>query len=272
MEQSDDKTGLADESAVKQSYDGEAKVAAPIDEFLDGSEDDEKGSNDDNGPHDESAISSSAGTTNRKRRRCRRNRKAGEHHPSSGKRTYKPYSQMSWEERKQSDERETKRANLRREQLIAAGQAMAPYNTTQFLMEQHEPVGPSGEVQSFLNVRDKDSSIAGRSSGSITGESSVADEDDGTEDMFLEKEFSEAYENFHAERLQMMSKDELIREYVQLEAKLERLQHGQPDSAIEETSDTKILVEIRRLKEENLKLFAENDRLRSELGILRASS
>jgi hypothetical protein len=208
----------------------------------------------------------------RRWRRNRRKRKAGEHHqPSaSGRRQpWKPYMKMTWEERLEADERVTLRANRRRDQLQASGQAMAPYNTTQFLMEQHEPTrvppptGAISDAQSSSAFPYYDVDGAGRSSGSLTGESSVTDIDDAAEVLFLEREFAEEYESFQAERLQTLTKDELIREYVEMEKKLERLQQqGWTGRGIDG------LTETQRLAEENTRLSRENDRLRAELAVL----
>jgi len=45
---------------------------------------------------------------------------------------------MTWEERQAVDEKEAIRATTKREARMALGQPMAPYNTTQFLMDQHD--------------------------------------------------------------------------------------------------------------------------------------
>jgi len=104
----------------------------------------------------------------------------------------------------------------------------------------------------------------GRSSGSVTGESSVADVDDaGAEVMFIEKEFAEEYENFRAERLQTLTKDELVRDYIDLERRLEKLQQSRADQS--ETAAT----EVEGLRTENARLSAENESLRTELAKLR---
>lgn len=44
------------------------------------------------------------------------------------------------------------------------------------------------------------------------------------EEEFLEKEFVEMYDNMYVERLQKMSKDELIKDYIEMEIKLDRFQ------------------------------------------------
>lgn len=218
---------------------------------------------------DKKAAGQEGQTSGRRRRRCRRKRKAGEHHQPTGRqRQWKPYSKMTWEERQKADERITMRANRVRERRFKSGLAMAPYNTTQFLMAQHEP--PAGSEQSttfpFLELDVGPACPGGgRSSGSVTGESSsVADVDDaGAEVMFMEKEFAEEYENFRAERLQTLTKDELVRDYVDLERKLEKMQQNRIESSDESAT------EVERLRRENARLSAENDSLRTELAKLR---
>jgi len=205
-------------------------------------------------------------TTGRRRRRCRRKRKAGEHHQQAGRqRQWKPYSKMTWEEREKADERITIRANRAREGRFKSGLAMAPYNTTQFLMAQHEPTGSEQSATFPFLELDMPQACPGRSSGSITGESSVADVDDaGAEVMFMEKEFAEEYENFRAERLQTLTKDELVRDFIDLERKLEKMQQNKV-----EQNDRGSATEVERLKTENARLSAENDSLRTELAKLR---
>jgi len=203
-------------------------------------------------------------TSGKRRRRCRRKRKAGEHHQQAGRqRQWKPYSKMTWEERQKADERITIRANRVRERRFNSGLAMAPYNTTQFLMAQHEPTGSEQSATFPFLELDMPQACPGRSSGSVTGESSVADVDDaGAEMMFMEKEFAEEYENFRAERLQTLTKDELVRDYIDLERRLEKLQQSRMD---EQESAT----DVERLRRENARLTTENESLRTELAKLR---
>jgi len=224
------------------------------------------------GADDEASAAATEDPSSRKWRRGRRNRKAGDHHQFSGRADRhrqwkcKPYPRMTWTERREMQ------ANRRRDRLQASGQAMAPFNTTQFLMEQHEPlpIGASGDVQPFFN--DKDSYGANRSSGSLTEDSSsVADLDDAVELLFLEKEFTEEYESFQAERLLTLSKDELIREYVELEKKLERIQrsHGTSRSHGDER---RFADDLKRLANENARLSEENAQLRVALATVQRLS
>ena len=111
------------------------------------------------------------------------------------------------------------------------GQPPAPYNTTQFLMEDHSDLPDleqkladaitSETLGSFQKPlappRTRDSSF------SIDSEEDYFYSSPEDEEEFLTKEFSSAYEDLHAERLSTLTKSELIQEYVQLEAKLDIL-------------------------------------------------
>ena len=195
---------------------------------------------------------------NGKRKRHRRKAKGGRHH-----RKWKPYNKLTWEERKVADDREEKRACMKREERFASGQPMAPYNTTQFLMEQHESSGAiieSHAPRHRSSRGDRDGSWS-LDSGSDDCDSSVDDEE-----TFMEREFTEAYESEHAERLQRMTKDELVREYLELEAKNEKLEKNLRSvndltvGANNNVARVSLLeAEIVRLRQENGSLLAENN-------------
>lgn len=109
----------------------------------------------------------------------------------------------------------------------------APYNTTQFLMEDHSDLpdleqklagaaaGESAAVQLFQKptapTRTRDSSF------SIDSDDDYFYSSPEDEEEFLTKEFSSAYEDLHAERLGGLTKSELIQEYIQLESKVDLL-------------------------------------------------
>lgn len=88
---------------------------------------------------------------------------------------------------------------------------LVPYNTNKFLMEEHMPetgrLTPSG--------RNRDSSF-----------SVDSDENLYNEEEFLSKEFSSVYEDARSERLEGMSKQQLIQEYLQLEASYDKLSNN----------------------------------------------
>lgn len=208
---------------------------------------------------------------NGKKKRRRRMR-GGRNH-----RKWKPYDKLSWKERRELEERETVRANQKREEAFAHGHPVAPYNTTQFLMEDHikNESLTSPDVQQD-DGHDSRESKSGSRSSEYSDESSSSPEDGG--DHFMEKEFSETYDNIHAERLQMMSKDELIKDYLEMEAKLERLEKRYKNklrkrvsrqesstSLSSEGEDSIDLHRARKLEDEYKLLKDENTALKREL-------
>ncbi|CAG9531506.1 unnamed protein product [Cercopithifilaria johnstoni] len=72
----------------------------------------------------------SANASNTKTKKSRRRR--------GGKGRWKPYHTLSLKEKIAQEEKEVRNAVEKRERLFSRGKPMAPYNTTQFLLEDHE--------------------------------------------------------------------------------------------------------------------------------------
>ncbi|ELK31896.1 Protein HEXIM1 [Myotis davidii] len=145
--------------------------------------------------------------------------------PSKKKRHWKPYYKLTWEEKRKFDEKQSLRASRVRAEMFAKGQPVAPYNTTQFLWM-------------ITTRRSRTSKPASTPSGLRPTDTSdeefmeeAGEEDGGSE--FLQRDFSETYERFHAESLQNMSKQELIREYLELETCLSRMEGENNRSRLE---------------------------------------
>ncbi|XP_069490334.1 protein HEXIM1-like [Ambystoma mexicanum] len=142
--------------------------------------------------------------------------------PSKKKRRWKPYFKLSWEEKQQLEERESVRAARLRAEMFAKGQPVAPYNTTQFLMEDHAQAEPDlrsgGGTESSEEEPPEEESEGPGSDG--TGGPGSGLRPGG----FLLKDFSETYERYHTESLQNMSKQQLVREYLELEKCLSRME------------------------------------------------
>uniref|UniRef100_A0A1E1XR56 Putative negative regulation of cyclin-dependent protein kinase n=1 Tax=Amblyomma sculptum TaxID=1581419 RepID=A0A1E1XR56_AMBSC len=199
----------------------------------------------------------------------------------SKKRKWKPYYKLSWEERRELEERESRRANRLRQRMFAHGQPVAPYNTTQFLMEDHCVQEPDYESMNGHH-RHRENSLNDSVDSSDEFYSSPEDEED-----FLQKQFSEAYDDVHAERLNAMSKAELVQEYLLLEERVEELElklraarnaradaqtqtgaDARPATDSEEQAQQKMAVfrdEIRKLADENALVRAHNRALREAL-------
>ncbi|KAG8566645.1 hypothetical protein GDO81_013331 [Engystomops pustulosus] len=201
--------------------------------------------------------------------------------PSKKKRRWKPYNKLTWEEKKRLEERESQRASRMRAEMFAKGQPVAPYNTTQFLMEDHDQEEPDLCPPPRRGVASLPSLHANSFSKEDSTEEDLEEEDDGTGSdgmgsddgaEFLQKDFSETYEKYHAESLQDMSKQELVREYLELEKCLSRMEEetnrlrlkdittmqvaGTQESRIRELE-----MEVEKLKEENHRLLREREQV-----------
>ncbi|KAM8947707.1 protein HEXIM1 [Pelodytes ibericus] len=198
--------------------------------------------------------------------------------PSKKKRRWKPYNKLTWEEKKLLEERESQRASRMRAEMFAKGQPVAPYNTTQFLMELHDQEEPDLCPPQRRMVATFPLLNANSTKGDSTEEDLEEDEDgtgsdgvdsnDGTE--FLQRDFSETYERYHAESLQDMSKQELIREYMELEKCLSRMEEENnrlrllevPAATVSGPQNARIQeleLELEKLKEENKRLLQEKE-------------
>lgn len=204
------------------------------------------------------------GSDDKKRKKRRRRHKGGKNH-----RRWKPYDKMSFTEKKRLEEKESRRANQKREEAFASGHPVAPYNTTQFLMDDHfqsEAISPDLHRH---NSKDSNNSNISESSSSVS-------DDEFVDGGFQATNFLESYETYNQERLMSMTKEELIHEYVKMEAKLEQFENNQgPESRLSRDSSEGLLSssaeeivdfgEYSRLKEENEKLKEQNLELRKEL-------
>lgn len=146
----------------------------------------------------------SDGNVKKKRRRGKAKRKI-----------MKPYLKISWQERRRNEARNSKRNKRFRKIVLAKTQA--PFNNNQFLMEIHKPE-PENNIFRAPSARTRDSSFSIDSEDNNYFFSLPEDEEE-----YLTKEFSSVYEDAQCERLSNMSKNELIEEYLLLEAKYDTL-------------------------------------------------
>lgn len=126
----------------------------------------------------------------------------------------KPYLTVPWQERRKSVN--TKRNNRFRK--LALSKTQAPFNNNQFLMEIHKP-----EPENNLYLFRTPSARTRESSFSVDSEDNYFYSLPEDEEEYLTKEFSSVYEDAQCERLSNMSKNELIQEYLILEAKYDNL-------------------------------------------------
>ena len=148
-------------------------------------------------------------------------------------RRWKPYNKLSWDEKRALEERDGVRAARLRAELLARGRPVAPYNTTQFLMAEHdggEPdLKPPPRPPHVMGDGEQDYCWESDCSGKEDEEDdefllSCRDEDGSDGEDFLRRDFAETYARYHAESLHAMNKQDLLREYLELEKCLLRLQ------------------------------------------------
>ena len=169
------------------------------------------------------------------------------------RKAFRPYYQLSEGERGAREEREQQRLRRLRERMWARGRIIAPYNTTQFLMAQQ----PEEECYYVSNEQD--------------------DQD------FMSNEFKKEYEVHNLNRLERMSKEMLLNEYMILERKNEHLEEklktiqsaeevqekaviGQTNLEQEYANRVhKLHAEMEKLKMENQRLLTENVAMRKRL-------
>ena len=169
------------------------------------------------------------------------------------RKAFRPYYQLSEGERGAREERERQRLLRLRERMWARGRIIAPYNTTQFLMAQQP------EEDCYYASQEQD------------------DQD------FMSKEFKKEYEVHNLNRLERMSKEMLLNEYMILERKNENLEEklktiqsaeevqekaviGQTNLEQEYANRVhKLQAEMEKLKMENQRLLTENVAMRKRL-------
>lgn len=164
-------------------------------------------------------------------------------------------------------------------------QPPAPYNTTQFLMADHNDLpdleqklskAASLEVPAMFQKppappRTRDSSF------SVDSDEDYFYSSPEDEKEFLTKEFSNAYEDLHAERLNNLSKAQLIQEYLQLETRMDLLtkrqrikNFHQMEERDAENIDSETTMKLKLYQQRIDDLTQENEELKRDNEMLRA--
>lgn len=229
-----------------------------------------------------------SGNNWRKRNRGKRGKVFNRNHHRS-----RPYPSREWDGERvvvnQSlnlDQEQEKRANFVKMSMQKYGKPYAPYNTTQFLMEDHNVREPEfEEISRLLRMHQdqEDSNVVVGKDGAENDSFSTRDGSDSEEfysspddeQDFQQRQFSEVYEHVHAERLSSMSKNQLVQEYMLLEEKAEDLEkklkvaqsmmtetRSRTMSNATPSAETAEADTIAHLKAEIKRLTEENDRLR----------
>jgi len=176
------------------------------------------------------------------------------------RKAYRPYYQLSQGERDVREEREKLRVAKLKERMLAKGRIIAPYNTSAFLMADQ----PSEDFYFSHQV-----------------------EDDQLAEDFMCNEFKKDYEVHNINRLEKMSKEMLLNEYMSLERKNEKLEEKlETISKLEEVHAKKengpdieftnrvinLQYEMEKLKMENQRLLQENQEMKKRLSTTESES
>ncbi len=185
--------------------------------------------------------------------RPRKRHRRGKH-----KRRWKPYSKMTADEKRELEAREAARAAKREADL--KGKPAAPWNTTQFLMEDR------GSTEVRLPCPRVSRTTSVESSGSDEEYYESSEEEMAEHGLFLEQDFESTYQEVAREHLQGMNKSELIQQCLQLEEELTELKElvGVSPAADATESDStlsRLQQELEELQNDNLRLKEENEKL-----------
>jgi len=213
------------------------------------------------------------------------------------RKAFKPYYKLTEGERDLREENERLRLVRLRERMRSKGRIIAPYNTTQFIMaDQHDETLQLLERKLQERDDEKRNGKENNISRNIDDEycnSSPTDE----EEEFISNEFKKDYDIQHITRLEKMSKEMLLNEYMiverkneVLEAKLDNILEKEEEKAnrgeadyefykgeipMEPAMADKIQVfqfEINMLKTENQRLLDENMDIKQRLNQFSDSS
>ncbi|XP_054161573.1 protein HEXIM1-like [Oppia nitens] len=190
---------------------------------------------------------------------------------------------LQWSE---STEQDVRRLHKK---VIDHGQPLAPYNTTQFIMNDHNCDNEvdldaiRGRLQRMRRNHHNDTTNDGNEFNNDEDfYSSPEDESD-----YLQQQFHETYDHIHAERLSSMNKNQLVEEYLHLEGRVEELEKrlkestAQTSTTVRTTCDSEVQTERRghdnhidvehdiidrtfNYRQEIQRLSEENNRLRNQ--------
>ncbi|XP_054726424.1 uncharacterized protein LOC129236207 [Anastrepha obliqua] len=139
---------------------------------------------------------------------------------------------------------------------ILRSRSLVPYNTNKFLMEEHLADVPSALLTPSGRTRD--------SSFSVDSEDNYFFSLPEDEEEFLTKEFANVYEKARVERLENLTKQQLIEECLQIEDRYSSDQGRQQQMNVQRIS-SEFMTKIRILEEKVRELSRENYNLRCQL-------
>lgn len=197
-------------------------------------------------------------------------------HRRGKKRKWKPYSKMTQAERKELEQAQAARQEA---EMARSRRPVAPSNTTQFIMEDRGEASiripsPSRLVRSVSYESSPSGVFVGPASPvlalpspeCVSSSLSFFLGDDGwydsseemaEQDAFLEEDFNQVYAQLRMDRLDHMTKEDLVHQCLDLEQKVFSLQEERDEKQADMER------ELSELKERNTELTEENMKLRT---------
>ncbi len=205
---------------------------------------------------------------------------------------WKPYAKMSEEERKawQSYD-ESRMAQKEKKLAVMSMRPVAPFNTTQFLMEDRSDSSQvykphpseinrcvsfdsstSGWVANHSTIVNPNISLSPPTSQNLfsfsfspsslifLGEESFELEDNSfhEQEAFLEADFNQVYTQMKLDRLEVMSKQDLVQQCYTLEDRIDTIQQEREQERVQAVQ---LLKDLQELQEVNRKLSEDNSKL-----------
>ena len=115
------------------------------------------------------------------------------------RKAYRPYYQLTEEQRRVREDRERLRELKQQERMVAKGRITAPYNTTQFLMSDNKADNILLQLEEKLEARRV------RQNSLSTEEVEEAEKEEAAE--FMSSQFKADYQLQHLDRLESMTKE-----------------------------------------------------------------
>lgn len=197
-------------------------------------------------------IAADERSNNQNKRRNKHTRRGSKKNkPRKPRQKFKPYNTLTWDEKRKLGERDAVKAVRRRKELVLQkGRPIAPYNTTQFLMEEHNVLE---------NFEEKVISHSANKPGYTSSDNNMDSVENGdssstsvSDDEYFDKDFNDFYEKVHIDTLNSYSKEDLIKTVYELESKIEILEKNAKnvvDTQVLLAENTRLTQEIKDLKE-----------------------
>lgn len=157
------------------------------------------------------------------------------HRRGKHRRRWKPYSKMTPEEKQQAESREAARAAKRERDLM--GKPAAPWNTTQFIMEEHG----CGEMNLSTCSINRTISVGSCSASEEDAYDESLEESGVESGVFWNRDYETVVAEMEEESLRALSHVELVQQCLQLKEEVRRLREEKSSLTATNTTTTVVM-------------------------------